>query len=209
VTLRVRDNGVIEAHVARGALGSGTVGKLIYLSQASLDGYIADRDGNFDWAEPSEDVHMMINDLSRSVGTYLLGRRMYEVLLAWETMDTSDQPPVIADFAEIWLGTYKIVFSTTLERASSAKTMIESTFDPAAVAELKSTSDRDLSIGGPALAAHAFRAGLVDELQLFLVPEVVGGGTRFLPDDVRLRLELLDERRFDNGTTFLRYRTRS
>jgi dihydrofolate reductase len=184
------------------------VGKLVYLAQASLDGYVADRDGNFDWAAPSEDVHRMVNDLSGSVGTYLLGRRMYEVLVPWETMDTSDQPPYIEDFAEIWLGAYKVVYSTTLEEASSEKTMIEPTFDPSAVAELKATSDRDLSIGGPELAAHAFRAGLVDELQLFLVPEIVGGGTRFLPDDVRLRLELLDEHRFENGTTFLRYRTR-
>jgi dihydrofolate reductase len=185
------------------------MGKLIYLSQASIDGYIADRDGNFDWAAPSEDVHRMVNDLAGSVGTYLLGRRMYEVLLAWETMDTSAQPPYIADFKEIWLGTYKIVYSTTLEEVRSAKTMIEPAFDPSAVAELKATSDRDLSIGGPELAAHAFRAGLVDELQLFFVPEVVGGGTRFLPDDVRLRLELVDEHRFENGTTFLRYRTRA
>ena len=183
--------------------------KLIYLSQASVDGYVADRNGNFDWARPSEPVHRMVNDLAGSVGTYLLGRRMYDVLLAWETMDTSDQPPYIADFKEIWLGADKIVYSTTLEEASSAKTTIEPTFGPSAVAELKSTSDRDLSIGGPALAAHAFRAGLVDELQLFVVPEIVGGGTRFLPEDVRLRLELLDERRFESGTTFLRYRTRS
>jgi dihydrofolate reductase len=181
--------------------------KLIYSSIASLDGYIADEDGNFDWAEPDEDVHTLVNDLARPVGTFLLGRRMYEVLVAWETMGTAEQPPFIRDFAEIWRAADKIVYSTSLDTASSARTRIERAFDPEAVRQLKGTAERDLLVGGPGLAAHAISAGLVDECHLFVVPVVVGGGTRFLPNDVRLRLELLDERRFGNGTVHLRYRT--
>jgi dihydrofolate reductase len=182
------------------------VGQLTYLFLASLDGFVVDRDGNFDWAAPTDDVHALVNEYSRSVGTFLLGRRMYEVLLAWETLDTSEEPPVIAEFARIWHETDKIVYSSSLHEVASERTRIEPAFDPEAVVELKATSDRDLSIGGPGLAAHAFRAGLVDELQLFLVPHVVGGGTGLFPDDVRLSLHLLDERRFDDGTTHLRYR---
>jgi dihydrofolate reductase len=181
--------------------------KLIYSSIASLDGYIADEDGNFDWAEPDEDVHTLVNDLARPVGTFLLGRRMYEVLVAWETMGTAEQPPFIRDFAEIWRAADKIVYSTSLDTVSSARTRIERAFDPEAVRQLKGTAERDLLVGGPGLAAHAISAGLVDECHLFVVPVVVGGGTRFLPNDVRLRLELLDERRFGNGTVHLRYRT--
>jgi dihydrofolate reductase len=181
--------------------------KLIYSSIASLDGYIADEDGNFDWAEPDEDVHTLVNDLARPVGTFLLGRRMYEVLVAWETMETAEQPPFIRDFAEIWRAADKIVYSTSLDTVSSARTRIERAFDPEAVRQLKGTAERDLLVGGPGLAAQAISAGLVDECHLFVVPVVVGGGTRFLPNDVRLRLELLDERRFGNGTVHLRYRT--
>jgi dihydrofolate reductase len=181
--------------------------KLIYSSIASLDGYIADENGNFDWAEPDEEMHTLVNDLARPVGTFLLGRRMYEVLVAWETLDTADQPPYIQDFAEIWRAADKIVYSTTLETVSSAQTRIERAFDPEAVRQLKTTAERDLTVGGPGLAAHAIRAGLVDEWHLLLVPVVVGGGIRFFPDDVRLTLELLDERRFGNGTLHLRYRT--
>jgi dihydrofolate reductase len=183
------------------------VAKLFYSSIASLDGYIADEDGNFDWAEPDEEVHTGVNDLTRSVGTFLLGRRMYEVLVAWETMDTGDQPPFIQDFAEIWRAAEKIVYSKTLATASSAKTRIERDFDPDAVRALKASSDRDLTVGGPGLAAHAIRAGLVDECHLFVVPVVVGGGTRFLPDGTHWVLELVDERRFGNGMVYLRYRT--
>jgi dihydrofolate reductase len=181
---------------------------LIYSALASLDGYVADRDGNFDWAEPDEDVHMFVNDLARPVGTYLFGRKMYEVLVAWETLDTSDQPAVIQDYARDWHETDKIVYSTTMSEARSERTRIERTFEPAAVAELKSSSERDLSVGGPGLAAEALRAGLVDELQLFLSPVIVGGGTAVFPDDARVWLNLLEERRFGNGTVFLRYRTR-
>jgi dihydrofolate reductase len=183
------------------------VAKLIYLSIASVDGYIADENGNFDWAEPDEEVHTLVNDLERPVGTFLFGRRMYEVLVAWETMETADQPPYIGDFAEIWRGADKIVYSKTLTSVSSARTRIEPDFDPDAVRRMKASGERDLSMGGPELAGHAIRAGLVDEYNLFLVPVAVGGGTRFFPDGVRLDLELVDERRFGNGTTYLGYRT--
>ena len=183
--------------------------KLIYSAITSLDGYVADEDGNFDWAVPDEQVHAFVNDLERPIGTYLYGRRMYEVMVFWETGNTlPDQPPVARDFAEIWQAADKIVFSKTLEEASSARTRIERGFDAAAIRELKSSAERDLTVGGPDLAAQAIRAGLVDEYQLFLTPIVVGGGKRALPDDVRAELELLEERRFENGTVYLRYRTR-
>jgi dihydrofolate reductase len=183
------------------------VANLIYLSIASLDGYVADQDGNFDWAEPDEEVHTLVNDLERPVGTFLLGRRMYEVLVAWETMETADQPSFIEDFAGIWRAADKLVYSKTLNAASSARTRIEPVFDADAVRELKASEDRDLTVGGPELAAEAIRAGLVDEYHLFLVPVVVGGGTRFFPEDVPLDLDLVDERRFGNGTVYLSYRT--
>ena len=180
--------------------------RLIYSAISSLDGYVADRDGDFDWAAPDEEVHAFVNDLERGVGTHLFGRRMYEVMVAWETMSLADQPDVMRDFAELWRAADKVVYSTTLESVSSARTRLERDFDPDAVRRMKATSERDISVGGPGLAAHAIRAGLVDELHLFLTPIVVGGGTRSLPDDVRVRLELLDERRFGNGVVHLHYR---
>jgi dihydrofolate reductase len=177
---------------------------------ASLDGYIADEDGNFDWAEPDEEVHTFFNGLARPVGTYLYGRRMYEVMVYWETAHAlPDRPPVEHDFAEIWQAADKIVYSKTLETLSSAKTRLERDFDPEAVRQLKASAGRDLTVGGPDLAAQAFKAGLVDECHLFLAPMVVGGGNQALPDHLRLRLELLDERRFGNGMVYLRYRTRT
>jgi len=183
--------------------------KLIYSAIASLDGYVADEDGNFDWAEPDEEVHRFVNDLERRVGTYLYGRRMYEVMAYWETASTqTDQRPVSRDYAEVWQSADKVVYSRTLEGVSSARTRIERDFDPEAVRQLKAAAGADLSVGGPGLAAEALKAGLVDELHLFLSPVVVGGGNRALPDDVRLRLELLDERRFGNGVVHLHYRTR-
>ena len=183
--------------------------KLIYATISSLDGYVADENGKFDWAEPDEEVHTFVNDLERSAGTHLYGRRLYEVLVAWETMDERpDQPQVILDFAEIWQAADKIVYSRTLEAVSSARTRIEREFDPEAVRKLKATSEHDLLIGGPELAAHAVRAGLVDEYHLFLAPVLVGGGKRALPDGVRVDLELLDERRFASGFIYLRYGTR-
>jgi len=183
--------------------------KLIYSALTSVDGYVADEDGNFDWAKPSEEVHVFVNDLERPVGTYLFGRRMYEVMAYWETADTvADQPPVVRDYAKIWQTAEKIVYSRTLAEVSSARTRIEREFDLEAVRQLKATADRDIGVGGPDLAAQAFEAGLIDELHLFLAPVVVGGGKPSLPDKVRLELELLDERRFANGVVHLHYRTR-
>ncbi|HEX7145479.1 MAG TPA: dihydrofolate reductase family protein [Gaiellaceae bacterium] len=183
------------------------MGKLIYSAIASLDGYVADEAGKFDWAEPDEEVHRLVNDLERPVGTYLYGRRMYEVMAYWETAHAlPDQPPFVRDFAEIWQAADKIVYSKTLETAATARTRIERDFDPETVRQLKASAERDITVGGPDLAAQAIRAGLVDELQLFVAPAVAGGGKRSLPDDVRLKLELLDERRFGSGVVYLRYR---
>ena len=168
--------------------------KLIYSAIASLDGYVADHNGNFDWAAPDEEVHAFVNDLERSIGSYLYGRRMYETMLAWETMPLDDQPALMRDFAEIWRAADKIVYSKTLSSVSSARTRLERDFDPDAVGRLKAAAGSDLTVGGPELAAQAIRAGLVDEYHLFLTPVVVGGGNRALPDGVRLQLELLDER---------------
>src|SRR5947207_9115260 len=183
--------------------------KLLYPTISSRDGYVADENGNFGWAKPDEQVHTFVNDLERPVGTHLYGRRLYEVLVAWETTDERpDQPPFILDFAEIWQAADKIVYSRTLETVSSARTRIEREFDPEDVRELKATSARDLLIGGPELAAHAIGAGLVDEARLFPAPVVVGGGNRALPDGVRVDLELLGERRFASGFIYLRYGTR-
>ena len=183
--------------------------KLIYFAIASLDGYVADEDGNFDWAVPDEEVHAFINDLERPVGTYLYGRRMYETMVGWETDPTlADQSPLMRDFAQIWQAADKIVYSKTLEAVSTARTRIEGDFDPEAVRQMKALAGRDFIVGGPELAAQAFKAGLVDECHLFVVPMVVGGGKRSLPNDVRLKLELLDERRFGNGMVYLNYRIR-
>jgi dihydrofolate reductase len=183
--------------------------RLIYSAITSLDGYVADENGNFDWAEPDEEVHAFVNDLERRAGTYLYGRRMYEVMLAWEAIYAlADQPPVIRDYAEIWHGADKIVYSRTLEMASSARTRIEREFDPGVVRQMKAAAARDLTIGGPHLAAEALKAGLVDECHLFINPVVVGGGNRALPDNIHLNLELVDERRFGNGVVHLRYRLR-
>ncbi|MGH8827688.1 MAG: dihydrofolate reductase family protein [Jiangellaceae bacterium] len=184
--------------------------KLNYSAITSLDGYIADEDGNFDWASPDEEVHSFVNDLERPVGTYLYGRRMYEVMIGWETAHTlADQPRVMQDFADIWRAADKVVYSTTLGAVSSARTRIERAFDPEAIRQIKATATHDLSVGGPNLAAQAFKAGLVDECHLFITPVIVGGGKQSLPNGVRLQLELLDERRFGNGTVHLRYRART
>jgi len=176
--------------------------KLIYSAIASLDGYVNDTEGNFDWAAPDADVHAFVNDEERPIGTYLYGRRMYEVMAAWETLD--DPAPAMRDFAQIWRAAEKIVYSRTLDGVSTPRTRLERAFDPEAVRALK--AERDLSVGGPQLAAEAIRAGLVDECRLYLSPIAVGGGTRALPDDVRWPLELLAERRFGNGVVYLRYR---
>ena len=181
--------------------------KLIYTAIMSLDGYVADEDGNFDWAEPDPEVHAFVNDLERPIGTYLYGRRLYEVMVAWETI--TDEQPFVHDYAEIWRSADKIVYSRTLETVSSERTRIERSFDPDAVRQMKGAADRDITVGGPGLAAQAIRAGLVDEIHLFLASIVVGGGNRAVPDDVRVPLELLDERRFGSGMVHLHYRTTS
>lgn len=183
--------------------------KLIYAAITSLDGYVADRDGRFDWSAPDEEVHTFVNDLERPIGTHLYGRRMYEVLVAWETMPPSPDEPVADDYAQIWRSTDKVVYSSTLEEVSSARTRIERTFDPSAVRAMKDAASADLCVGGPTLAAEALRAGLVDELHLFLSPVVVGGGNPALPDDVRLELELVDTRTFGNGVVHLHHRVRT
>jgi dihydrofolate reductase len=184
--------------------------KLIYSSIASLDGYIADEDGNFDWAAPGDEVHAFINDLERPVGTYLYGRRMYETMAGWETDATlAARSELMRDFAQIWQAADKIVYSRTLDRASTARTRIERAFDPEAVRQLKGSAESDLAVGGPALAAHAFTAGLVDECHMFIAPIIVGSGKQSLPDDVRVELELLDERRFGSGMVHLRYGVRA
>jgi dihydrofolate reductase len=182
---------------------------LIYSAIASLDGYIEDMDGNFDWAAPDEEVHRFINNLERTAGTYLYGRRMYETLMVWETdPNLAADSPITRDFAEIWQAAEKIVYSKTLKTVATRKTCIEPEFDPEAIQTLKITTERDILIGGPNLAAHAFRAGLIDEYHLFIVPFVVGGGKQSIPGNVRLELRLLDERRFDNGMVYLRYQVR-
>ena len=183
--------------------------RLIYSAISSLDGYTEDMNGEFDWAAPDEEVHTFINDLERSAGTHLYGRRMYETLMVWETdPNLAAESPLLRDFAEIWQAADKIVYSKTLQAASTRKTQIERNFDPAAIRRLKEAVEQDILIGGPELAAHAFRAGLIDECHLFLIPILVGGGKSALPGNVRLELELLEERRFGSGVVFLRYRTK-
>src|SRR5688500_13723670 len=180
--------------------------KLVYSAIASLDGYVADEEGKFDWAFPGDEVHASINDLERPIGTHLYGRRLYETMVFWETEPAAaDAPQVMRDFAEIWRAADKVVYSTTLETVSTARTRIERRFDFDAVRHMKEKAGSDLLIGGAHLGGQALRAGLVDELHLFLVPILVGGGTRALPEDVRMPLELTDERRFGNGMVLLRY----
>lgn len=184
--------------------------RLIYSALTSLDGCIEDAAGNFDWATPDEEVHAFVNDLQRPIGTYLLGRRMYEVMVYWETVEPSPDEPgylIESDFAELWRAADKVVYSRSLKSVSSDRTRIEREFDADSVRLLKSESKRDVSIAGPELAAAAITAGLVDEFQQFVSPVVVGGGKRWLPEGVRLPLTLLDERRFGNGVVYLRYRT--
>jgi dihydrofolate reductase len=178
---------------------------LIYSAITSLDGYVADEHGKWDWSVPSEEVHAAVNDLMRPARTHLYGRRMYDVLVAWETIEDDD--PVIRDFAQLWRAADKVVYSRTLEAPSSARTRIEREFDPEAVRAMK--AEQDMVIGGPELAGHALRAGLVDELHLFLSPVVVGGGNPAMPDGVRVTLELTAERRFGNGVVQLSYRATS
>jgi dihydrofolate reductase len=180
--------------------------RLIYSVMESVDGYVADSKGNFDWAEPDEEVHTFLNELERPVGTYLYGRGMYETMVYWETAGGADQPPFVRDFAEMWREATKVVYSRTLEAVSSDRTRIERDFDAEAVRRMKAEAGRDITVGGPDLAGQALAAGLVDECQLFVAPIVIGGGKPSLPNNIRLELELLDERRFGNGMVYLCYR---
>jgi dihydrofolate reductase len=181
--------------------------KLIYTTIASLDGYVADADGKFGWAEPDEEVFRFVNELERPIGTYLFGRRMYEVMVYWETAHTAvGLPPVEREFAAIWRAASKIVYSRTLTQASSVRTTIEQEFDPEAVRRLKAEARQDITVGGPHLGAEALRAGLVDEYHLLIAPVIVGAGIAALPSDLRIGLDLLDERRFAGGMVHLHYR---
>ena len=184
--------------------------KLIYMMNVSLDGYIADEDGKLDWTAPDEEFFSFINDLERPVGTYLYGRRLYALMAVWETDPAAAaQLPAAREFAEIWQSADKVVYSRTLEATATTRTRIERDFDPEAVRQLKAAAERDLTVGGPTLGAHAITAGLVDEYHLFVWPVVVGGGKHFFPNRARFQLELLDERRFTNGMVYLRYRTQT
>lgn len=181
--------------------------RLIYAAIASLDGYVEDAGGAFDWAMPDDELHAFVNELERPIGTYLYGRRMYETMVFWETAGAgADDPAVFAEYARIWRAADKVVYSRTLEGATSARTRIEREFDPGDVRRLVASTDRDVAIGGAELAGRALEAGLVDECHLFLCPVVVGGGKRALPDGLRASLELLDERRFGGGVVHVRYR---
>jgi dihydrofolate reductase len=177
--------------------------RLIYSAIMSLDGYIADESGNFDWAAPDEEVHRFVNELERPIGTYLYGRRMYETMVYWET--EGDDSDVTRDFATMWRAADKVVYSRTLQATSSARTRVERDFDVASVRAMKGAAGKDMTVAGAELARQALEAGLVDELQLFLAPVLVGGGKKGLPDRVFARLALLDERRFASGTMYVRY----
>ena len=184
--------------------------KLIYGAISSVDGYVADAEGNFDWSAPNDEVHRFVNELERPIGTYLYGRRMYEVMRYWETAPTGNgMPSAEQEYAKIWQTADKIIYSKRLEQVSSARTRIERAFDPQAIQQLKAAATRDVSVSGPTLAVQAIKLGLVDECRLFLSPIVVGGGKPALPDNVRLGLELLDERRFGNGVVYLHYRVKT
>jgi dihydrofolate reductase len=181
--------------------------QLVYSAIASLDGYVEDEAGRFEWAAPDEEVHGFVNDLERTVGTYLYGRRMYEVMRAWQTPEQfAGDSAVMQDYARIWQAADKVVYSSTLPAATTPRTRVERRFDPGEVTRMKAAADRDLSVGGPALAADALRHGLVDELHLFLTPVVVGGGKRALPAGARLELDLVGEHRFGSGVVHLHYR---
>ena len=183
--------------------------KLIYFMPTSLDGYIAD-DGNFDWSVPSEEALAFINDLHRPIGTYLYGRKEYETMAVWETPEViPGRTPAMLEFARIRQAAHKIVYSKSRETVSTPRTRLEREFDPQAVRAFKAQSPLDISVAGPTLAAHAIRAGLVDEYHLLVAPATLGGGIRVLPGDVRSNLELLDERRFANGMVYLRYQTQA
>ncbi|MGI8425045.1 MAG: dihydrofolate reductase family protein [Actinomycetota bacterium] len=181
--------------------------KLIYSVISSLDGYVADENGGFDWAAPDEELHTFVNDMERPIGTYLLGRKMYDLMAVWETMDLAPEPDCIKDFAQMWRAADKIVYSTSLKSVDTRQTRIERKFEAAAIRDMKAGAKRDISIAGPNLAAQAMQAGLIDEWNFYLVPVVVGKGKRALPESVRLNLELIGHHRFAAGAVHLQYRT--
>jgi dihydrofolate reductase len=184
--------------------------KLIYIANVSLDGYIDDAQGRFEWTAPSDEVFTFITDVVRPVGTYLYGRRMYETMAVWETQPAlAAQSELMADFATVWQAADKIVYSTTMHVVSTAHTRLERRFDPDSVRDMKTSAASDLTVGGPTLAAHVFKAGLVDECQLFIHPVLVSSGKPAFPSDAPMQLELLEERGFRNGVVNVRYRIRS
>jgi dihydrofolate reductase len=184
--------------------------RLIYIANVSLDSCIEDSDGNLDWTTPNDEVFAFITDLVRSSGTYLYGRRMYETMSVWETDPAvAGKSELRSEFARVWQAANKVVYSTTLHEVSTAKTQLERNFDPDVVRDLKASAATDLTVGGPNLAAHAFRAGLVDECHLIIAPVFIGAGKSALPRDLRADLELLDERRFSSGAVYVRYRVAS
>jgi dihydrofolate reductase len=185
------------------------VARLSYSSVTSLDGYVADKEGNFDWAAPDEEVHAFVNELERPIGTYLYGRRMHEVMRYWETAPTEGVPPCVGDFAAIWRAADKVVFSRTLDEVTTERTRLERAFDSQALRAAKASSPHDFSVGGPDLAAQAIAAGLVDEYHLFVTPIVVGGGTSSLPSGLTWELELVNEHRFAHGVVYLHYRSKA
>jgi dihydrofolate reductase len=181
--------------------------ELIYVSNVSLDGYVEDERGSFDWTAPDDELFTFITDLVRPVGTYLYGRRMYDTMAPWETDPAlAAQSELMADFANVWQAADKVVYSTTLSAVSTAKTRLERRFDPVSVRDMKASATSDLTVGGSHLAAHALKAGLVDECHLFIRPVLVGGGKPALPSDTRTDLKLLDDRRLGNGVVYLRFR---
>jgi dihydrofolate reductase len=182
------------------------MGRLVFANLTSLDLYVNDAQGEFEWAAPDAEVHAFVNDLERPMRTYLYGRRLYEIMEVWDTLDTSHEPPEMRDYAEQWRGADKVVYSSSLAEVTTSRTRLERTFDADAVRALVRGAETDVAIGGPTLAAHAFAADLVDDVHLFLNPVLVGGGTRALPDDVSLQLELVDEHRFANGVIHLHHR---
>ncbi|MEO7259976.1 MAG: dihydrofolate reductase family protein [Jatrophihabitantaceae bacterium] len=188
------------------------MGKLIYLTITSLDGYVADKNGNFEWAMPSEEVHAFVNDMLRNVGTSLLGRNMYETMKIWDAIPTEgtsgpmDGPSkAMNDYAKIWRAAKKIVYSTSLSDVTIANATIERSFDPSTIQKLVAESDKDFDIGGPHLAAEAIKAGIVDEYHHIIVPQLIGSGNYWLPKDVKIKLELTDSRKFENGFVHLQY----
>ena len=181
------------------------MGKLIYLITTSLDGFVADKNGDFEWAMPSEEVHAFVNDIVRNVGTSLIGRNMYEIMKVWDTIPTDGDSEAMNDYAKIWRAAKKIVYSTSLTDITITNATIEQSFDPGTIQKLVAESDKDFDIGGPHVAAEAIKAGIVDEYHQIIVPELIGSGNYWLPKDVKSKLKLVDLRKFENGFVHLQY----